>query len=109
MINNCYYLLLSPLGAYSPNVVSLYYRCPELLLGCSIYSTALDMWSVGCVFAELLLKHPLFPGEGEIDQISKIFKILGIPTEESWPGVSSLPLFSQMSWRAPSRYTRSEL
>jgi serine/threonine protein kinase len=47
------------------------YRSPELLLGGKEYSTAVDMWSVGCIFAELIQKEPLFPGRGEIDQINK--------------------------------------
>lgn len=50
------------------------------------------MWSVGCIFAEMALNgHPLFPGDSEIDQIFKIFRIMGTPSEEGWPGVSQLP------------------
>lgn len=55
------------------------------------------MWSVGCIFAELLLRKPLFMGEGEVDQISKIFRVLGTPTEQRWPGYSKLPLSSKIS------------
>ena len=72
-------------------VVTLWYRSPELLLGEINYSTAVDMWSVGCIFAELLDNKPLFPGKGEIDQISKIFQLLGTPNDKSWPGFSKLP------------------
>ena len=62
---SCYHLLAllgSPLGAYSQPVITLYYRPPELLLGERIYSTSVDMWGVGCIFAEFLLRKPLFPG-----------------------------------------------
>jgi cell division cycle 2-like len=78
-------------------------RCPELLLGSSTYSTPLDMWSVGCIFAELITGEPIFPGEGEMDQINKIFRVVGIPSEERWPGFSLLPHSGKMSWRFPSR------
>ncbi|KAK1898243.1 Cyclin-dependent kinase 11B [Dissostichus eleginoides] len=64
----------SPLKPYTPVVVTLWYRSPELLLGAKEYSTAVDMWSVGCIFGELLTQKPLFPGKSEIDQINKIFK-----------------------------------
>lgn len=56
-------------------VVTLWYRAPEVLLGSRHYSTAIDMWSVGCIFAEMVMRgHPLFPGDSEIDQIFKIFR-----------------------------------
>jgi serine/threonine protein kinase len=51
------------------------------------------MWSIGCIFAELLTRHPLFPGDSEIDELFRIFRTLGTPTEESWPGVTKLPDF----------------
>ena len=62
-----------------------WYRAPELLYGCRFYGTAADMWSVGCVFAELILRAPLFPGESEISQLSHIIAHLGNPTEQNWP------------------------
>lgn len=53
----------------------MWYRAPEVLLGSRHYSTAIDMWSVGCIFAEMVMRgHPLFPGDSEIDQIFKIFR-----------------------------------
>jgi len=77
---------------YTHEVVTLWYRAPEVLLGSRHYSTAIDMWSVGCIMAEMVNKgHALFPGDSEIDQIFKIFRILGTPNEETWPGVRSLP------------------
>ncbi|BBN16034.1 hypothetical protein Mp_7g02920 [Marchantia polymorpha subsp. ruderalis] len=81
----------SPLKAYSQMVVTLWYRAPELLLGSKQYSTAIDMWSLGCIMAEFLAKEPLFNGKSEIDQIDKIFKILGTPSEKIWPEFVNLP------------------
>ena len=106
-------------------VVTLWYRAPEILLGAKMYSTPVDMWSVGCIFAEMLNQRPLFQGDSvrppgspccplahaavfqsmtmharpdgsctcmqEIDELFRIFRVLGTPTEASWPGVSALP------------------
>ncbi|KAK8537688.1 hypothetical protein V6N12_043839 [Hibiscus sabdariffa] len=81
----------SPLKPYTTKVVTQWYRAPELLLGAKKYSTAVDMWSVGCIMAELLAKEPLFKGTSEIDQLRKIFDTLGVPNEKIWPGFSELP------------------
>lgn len=81
----------SPLKPYTHLVVTLWYRAPELLLGAKQYSTAIDMWSLGCIMAELLSKQPLFNGKTEVDQLDKIFKTLGTPNETIWPGFSKLP------------------
>ncbi|KAL1216421.1 Cyclin-dependent kinase G-2 [Cardamine amara subsp. amara] len=81
----------SPLKPYTHLVVTLWYRAPELLLGAKQYSTAIDMWSLGCIMAELLSKAPLFNGKTEFDQLDKIFRILGTPNESIWPGFSKLP------------------
>eukprot|EP00347_Sterkiella_histriomuscorum_P023165 403335704 len=80
----------SPLRPYTNLVVTLWYRAPELLLGTEVYSPAIDMWSVGCIFAELILKDPLMMGKGELDQIDKIFRIFGNPNHENWPGWQKL-------------------
>ncbi|XP_078001898.1 cyclin-dependent kinase 11B isoform X8 [Phascolarctos cinereus] len=88
----------SPLKAYTPVVVTLWYRAPELLLGAKEYSTAIDMWSVGCIFGELLTQKPLFPGKSEIDQINKVFKDLGTPSEKIWPGYNDLPAVKKMTF-----------
>ena len=64
---------------------SRWYRPPELLFGCRYYSTAVDIWSVGCIFAELMLRTPYLPGESDMDQLKTIFRALGTPTEEEWP------------------------
>ncbi|CAG8664810.1 15257_t:CDS:2, partial [Funneliformis mosseae] len=81
----------SPLGPMTELVVTLWYRAPELLLGTKKYSTAVDMWSVGCIFGELVNKEPLLPGRTEIDQLTKVFKLLGMPNEKIWSGFSKLP------------------
>ncbi|ODO00265.1 hypothetical protein I350_06894 [Cryptococcus amylolentus CBS 6273] len=86
-----------PLGDMTQLVVTLWYRSPELLLGSEEYSTAVDMWSIGCIFAELMQSEPLFPGRGEIDQINRIFSLLGRPNEESWPRYTSLPLVKKLN------------
>ncbi|KAI7740382.1 hypothetical protein M8C21_012729 [Ambrosia artemisiifolia] len=81
----------SPLKPYTSLVVTLWYRAPELLLGMKKYSAAVDMWSVGCIMAELLSGKPLFDGKKEVEQIDKIFRTLGTPNESTWPGYSKLP------------------
>uniref|UniRef100_A0A914EAY7 cyclin-dependent kinase n=2 Tax=Acrobeloides nanus TaxID=290746 RepID=A0A914EAY7_9BILA len=87
-----------PLKPYTPIVVTLWYRSPELLLGVHEYSTAVDIWSVGCIFGEFLKLHPLFPGKGEIDQLNKIFMELGTPSENIWPGYNDLPLVKKSTF-----------
>lgn len=82
-----------PLRTYTHEVVTLWYRAPEILLGGHQYSTGVDMWSVGCIFAEMSTRKPLFPGDSEIDEIFKIFRLLGTPTEDVWPGVTTYPDF----------------
>ncbi|KAE8316871.1 kinase-like domain-containing protein [Aspergillus transmontanensis] len=72
-------------------VVTLWYRSPELLLGAEKYGTEIDMWSIGCIFGELLTKEPLLQGKNEVDQVSKIFALTGPPTPQTWPGFRSLP------------------
>jgi cyclin-dependent kinase len=79
-----------PIKSYTHEIVTLWYRAPEVLLGVTHYGLGVDIWSVGCIFAELLCKIPLFSGDSEIQQLLQIFKILGTPTEETWPGVGRL-------------------
>ncbi|KAI2804640.1 hypothetical protein RDWZM_007964 [Blomia tropicalis] len=80
-----------PIRPYTHEVVTLWYRAPEVLLGSQKYSTPVDIWSVACIFAEMITKTPLFHGDSEIDQLFRIFRTLGTPIDEQWPGVSSLP------------------
>lgn len=86
---------------YCSRSLTLYPRAPEILLGATTYSTAVDMWSVGCIFAELLLKEPLFQAKGEVELLSMIFKLLGPPTTSSWPEYSSLPVSKTISLPSP--------
>lgn len=80
-----------PVKCYSAEVVTLWYRPPDVLFGAKLYTTSIDMWSAGCILAELAdAGRPLFPGSDVLDQLLKIFRVLGTPTEESWPGVSHL-------------------
>ncbi|KAE9410935.1 Pkinase-domain-containing protein [Gymnopus androsaceus JB14] len=88
-------------GGMTQLVVTLWYRAPEILLGAEKYSTAVDMWSVGCIFAELLLKEPLFQAKNDLELISMIFKLLGPPTNNSWPEYSSLPLAKTITLPSP--------
>ncbi|KAJ9185515.1 hypothetical protein P3X46_005142 [Hevea brasiliensis] len=79
-----------PLKSYTHEIVTLWYRAPEVLLGSTHYSTAVDMWSVGCIFAEMVRRQALFPGDSEFQQLLHIFRMLGTPTDKQWPGVTSL-------------------
>ncbi|XP_071721934.1 cyclin-dependent kinase B2-2-like, partial [Rutidosis leptorrhynchoides] len=78
-----------PMKKFTHEILTLWYRAPEVLLGGTHYSTAVDMWSVGCIFAELVTTQALFPGDSELQQLLHIFRLLGTPNEEVWPGVSS--------------------
>ncbi|XP_043289641.1 cyclin-dependent kinase 2 [Venturia canescens] len=80
-----------PVRTYTHEVVTLWYRAPEILLGTKLYSAAVDVWSLGCIFAEMTTKRALFPGDSEIDQLFRIFRTFGTPDETIWPGVSQLP------------------
>ncbi|KAM4709745.1 cyclin-dependent kinase 7 isoform 1-T1 [Discoglossus pictus] len=81
----------SPNRVYTHQVVTRWYRSPELLFGARMYGVGVDMWAVGCILAELLLRVPFLPGDSDLDQLTRIFETLGTPTEDQWPGMSSLP------------------
>lgn len=76
---------------YTNHVITLWYRPPELLLGANEYGPSVDMWSVGCLLAELVTRKPLFPGKDEAEQLDLIFQTMGSPTERTWPEWRSLP------------------
>lgn len=80
-----------PVRSYSHEVVTLWYRAPDILMGSNRYTTSIDLWSAGCIFAEMVLAEPLFPGKEPADQLGLIFSVLGSPTIASWPGVNELP------------------
>ncbi|KAF9922552.1 negative regulator of the PHO system [Linnemannia zychae] len=79
-----------PVNTFSNEVVTLWYRAPDVLLGSKTYSTSIDIWSAGCIMAEMYLGKPLFAGSNNQDELLKIFKVMGTPTEETWPGVTKL-------------------
>jgi cyclin-dependent kinase 12/13 len=81
---------------YTNRVITLWYRPPELLLGATMYGPAIDMWSAGCIFAELLLRKPILPGKNEFEQIDLIFKLLGTPDEAAWPKCSKLQYYDMI-------------
>lgn len=87
----------SPIAPMTQGVVTLRYRAPEVLLG-GEYTTVVDVWACGCIFAEFLTKTALFAGHSELEQLDKIFKILGTPSERIWPGYSSLPRLKTFSF-----------
>ena len=65
-------------------MVTLWYRSPEVLMGLS-YATPVDIWSIGCIMAELYLRAAIFAGQYEMDQLQKIFDVVGLPSEGEWP------------------------
>ncbi|XP_047257983.1 cyclin-dependent kinase F-1-like [Capsicum annuum] len=75
-----------------------WYRAPELLYGSTSYGPEIDLWSLGCIFAELLRLEPLFPGNADIDQLGRILNVLGNLTEEVWPGCADLPDYKIISF-----------
>ncbi|KAM8976555.1 cyclin-dependent kinase 18 [Pelodytes ibericus] len=78
-----------PTKTYSNEVVTLWYRPPDVLLGSTEYSTPIDMWGVGCILYEMSTGRPMFPGSTVKEELHLIFRLLGTPTEETWPGISS--------------------
>lgn len=79
-----------PIKKYTHEVVTVWYRAPEIILGCTEYNTSVDAWSLGCIFGEIYSGKPMFPGDSEIGGLFQIFQILGTPTEETWKGVTQL-------------------
>eukprot|EP00420_Gonyaulax_spinifera_P038309 CAMPEP_0197886544 /NCGR_PEP_ID=MMETSP1439-20131203/16774_1 /TAXON_ID=66791 /ORGANISM="Gonyaulax spinifera, Strain CCMP409" /LENGTH=314 /DNA_ID=CAMNT_0043506341 /DNA_START=74 /DNA_END=1018 /DNA_ORIENTATION=+ len=92
-----------PVPKYTHEVVTVWYRPPEILLGATVYSVPIDLWSIGCVVAEMATGAPLFAGDSEIDTIFKVFQKLGTPNEQVWPGVSELPDFKPTFPKWPAR------
>uniref|UniRef100_A0A1B6D7T3 Cyclin-dependent kinase 20 n=2 Tax=Clastoptera arizonana TaxID=38151 RepID=A0A1B6D7T3_9HEMI len=83
---------------YSHQVATRWYRAPELLYGTKYYSSAIDMWAVGCILAELNNKTPLFPGDSDIEQLALVLQSLGTPTESTWKGVMTLPDYNKITF-----------
>ncbi|KAL8042594.1 hypothetical protein ABFX02_09G062800 [Erythranthe guttata] len=95
-------------GLYTPSVGTSWYKSPEILLGAKKYSSAVDMWSVGCIMAELFTGKALFRGESELDQIKCVYRVLGTPNEDIWPGFTSLPGSVANFGQLPCNLTRDE-
>lgn len=115
-----------PVKCYSAEVVTLWYRPPDVLFGAKLYTTSIDMWSAGCIFAGIFILfslqyffaelindylccvelanagRPLFPGSDVDDQLKRIFKLLGTPTDETWPNMTTLPDFKPMPMYQPN-------
>jgi len=105
-----------PVPRYTHEVVTVWYRAPEILLGSTLYSVPVDLWSIGCVVGEMATGQPLFGGDSEIDTIFKVFQKLGTPTDEEWPGLGELPDFKRDTfpvWKAKGweniRNTRAQM
>lgn len=90
-----------PVRSYTHEVVTLWYRAPDVLMGSRKYSTQVDIWSIGCIMAEMITSHPLFPGTSDQDQLHRIFKGLGTPTPTDWPSVSDLPEYKSDFYQYP--------
>ena len=88
-----------PLKALTQMVITLWYRPPELLFGESVYGPEVDMWSIGCIMGELITKDAILQGQGEIDQIDQIFRLLGGPTTDNWPDFEKLPSSGILRWK----------
>lgn len=85
-----------PVKKYTHEVVTLWYRSPDVLLGSTNYGTPVDMWSVGCIFAEMALGAPLFAGKSDADQLLRIFHFLGTPSKDVWPSIHEYPNANNM-------------
>lgn len=88
-----------PVRSFTHEVVTLWYRPPDVLLGSRQYSTPVDVWSIGCIFAEMFTGRPLFPGKNDEDQLKIIFKTIGTPTPETWPHMDKLPKYAADAYR----------
>lgn len=93
---------------YTNCVVTRWYRPPELFLGEKRYTSAIDMWGVGCVFGELLKSRPILQGQDDIDQLKKIFQLCGSPTNDNMPNWESLPDANKVKFETSSRRVRDE-
>lgn len=87
----------SPSRNYTHQVVTRWYRCPELLYGATLYGTGVDIWATGCILAELFIRVPFLQGDNDIAQLCRIFEVFGSATEEVWPGVSKLPSYIEIA------------
>ncbi|TPX69647.1 hypothetical protein SpCBS45565_g02324 [Spizellomyces sp. 'palustris'] len=87
----------------TPNVITLWYRPPELLLGHKTYTSAVDMWGVGCIFAEMWDRKAIFKGETEVELLDKILTVCGTPDAKAWPEFSKLAASASIRPKQESR------
>lgn len=97
-----------PVRSYTHEVVTLWYRAPDVLMGSRRYSTPVDIWSIGCIFAEMSNGRPLFPGTSESHQLSLIFRALGTPNEEIYPDIGDLPDYEKVAAQQSTVYPAPE-
>merc|ERR1719204_1370866 len=97
-----------PVQSLTHEVVTLWYRCPEVLMGVKVYGGGIDTWSCGAIIAEMSSGTPLISGGSEIDQLLKTFQIVGTPNETTWPGCKNLPHWQPMmpKWRPMNYHER---
>lgn len=86
--------IASPNKQMTEGVITLNYRPPEILFGAKYYSFSIDIWSAGCILAEMILNRLLFPGKGEVEVLTRIFTLLGVPDDNNWPNANHLRLFN---------------
>lgn len=90
-------IFASPKARLTHQVITRWYRPPELLFAARSYGPSVDIWSVGCIFAELMLRFPYMPGNSDIDQLAKIFQARGTPKKEHWPDFDCLPAYLEFT------------
>ena len=95
-----------PVNTFSNEVVTLWYRAPDVLLGSRQYNTSIDIWSAGCIMAEMFTGRPLFPGTGNEDQLMKIFRLMGTPNVHTWPKIAEYPEYKDSFPRYPPQDLR---
>lgn len=94
----------SPDRRFTHEVFARWYRAPELLFGSKMYGPGVDVWAAACIFAELILRRPLFQGQTDIDQLGKIFQTFGTPRESQWPDMTALPNYVEYSYAPPQSF-----
>lgn len=98
-----------PVKNYTNEVVTLWYRPPDVLLGNQSYNSKIDIWSIGCIMAEMVNNKPLFTGKNEEDQMRKIFLKMGTPDEDVWPELNDYADFKKMSFDDTDQVSLSEM
>jgi cyclin-dependent kinase len=87
-----------PVKNYTNEVVTLWYRPPDVLMGNQSYTFTIDIWSIGCIFAEMVNNKPLFMGKNDEDQLKKIFRVMGSPNLDEWEEAGDLPDFTKYKY-----------